>query len=86
MSSGTVRAEIEGERRRNLEDLVRHARWEAEMVKKMGKEWFRIRDEWLTRSYEADKAMWKDHVIREALIKAIRAVDSRKLRKVDQRT
>ncbi len=80
MSSGAVRAEIEGERRRNLEDLVRHARWEAEMVKKMGEEWFRVRDEWLIRSYEADKAMWKDPVIREALMKAIRAVDSRKLR------
>lgn len=81
MSSRTVQAEILGERRRNLEDLIRHARWEAEMVKKMGKKWFKVRDEWLIRSYEADKAMLKDPVIREALIKAIKLVDTRKLRR-----
>ncbi len=67
--------EVEQERRRNLEDVIRHARWEAEMVKRMGMKWFEIRDKWLIQSYEVDKEMWKDPKVREALIKAILARD-----------
>ncbi|MEM2671958.1 MAG: hypothetical protein QXI64_10915, partial [Sulfolobales archaeon] len=57
--------------RRNLEDIVRHARWEAEMVKKLGKKWFEIRDRWLIEAWEADRELWKDPRIREAIIKAL---------------
>lgn len=78
MTPGSLRAEVEKERKRNREDVIRHARWEAEMVRKMGKEWFRIRDEWLIKSYEADKKMWEDPVVREALIKAVLVRDQRK--------
>ena len=35
MTSESLLEEIKEERRRNLEDVIRHARWEAEMVKKM---------------------------------------------------
>ena len=64
-------SDLEQERRRNLEDLIRQARWEAEMVKKLGPEWFEMRDEWLHRALEADRETWKNPKVREALIKAI---------------
>ena len=71
----TLKDEIEWERRRNLEDVIRHARWEARMVLEMGVEWFRARDNWLVEAWEADKEMWKNPKVREALIKAILAKD-----------
>ena len=63
--------EVEEERRRNLEDITRHARWEAEMVKKKGAKWFEARDEWLIEAWKADREMWRDPKIREALIESI---------------
>jgi len=71
----SLREEIEEERRRNLEDVVRHARWEAEMVKKLGDRWFEVRDRWLIDAFERDREMWRDPRVREALIKAILAKD-----------
>lgn len=44
MASQPLREMLEEDRRRNLEDIIRYARWNAEMVKKMGREWFKIRD------------------------------------------
>ncbi len=70
--------EVEEERRRNLEDVIRHARWEAEMVKRLGMKWFEIRDKWLIEAWEADKEMWKDPKIRKALIRAVLAKDKLK--------
>ncbi len=60
---------------RTLENVIRHARWEDKMVKRMGMKWFEIRDVWLIQSYEVDEEMWKDPKVREALIKAILARD-----------
>lgn len=63
------------ERRRNLEDVIRHARWEAEMAKKLGIKWFEQRDKWLIEAWKADREMWREPRVREALIKAILAKD-----------
>ncbi len=81
MDTESIVAEIEEERRKNLKDIIRHAKWEAEMVKRMGIEWFRIRDEWLIESYEADKKMWENPAVREALIKAILLKDKIRIMK-----
>ncbi len=70
--------EVEEDRKKNLEDIIRHARWEAEMVRKLGKKWFEMRDEWLLKTWEADREMWRNPKIREALIKAILARDKLK--------
>lgn len=67
--------EVREERRRNLEDIIRHARWEAEMVRRLGSKWFEIRDKWLIEAYKADREMWKDPRVKEALIRAILAKD-----------
>ena len=61
--------DLEEERKRNLEDTIRQAKWNAFMVKKLGTKWFEIRDKWLQDSFEKDKEMWKDPKIREALLK-----------------
>ena len=70
-----LREELEEERRRNLVDIIRHARWEAEMVRRLGAKWFEMRDEWLWRAWEADRDLWRDPRVREALLKAIHAMD-----------
>ena len=67
--------ELREERRRNLEDVVRQARWEAEMVRRMGARWFEQRDGWLLRAWEADRELWRDPRVREALIRAVQARD-----------
>ncbi len=75
MSDGLLK-EVREERRRNLEDIIRHAKWEAEMVRKLGKKWFEIRDKWLQEALEADMELWRRNPkIREALIKVIEAKD-----------
>ncbi len=66
---------IEEERKRNLEDILHHTKWEAGMVKKLGRKWFEMRDKWLNEAFERDKEMWRDPRVREALIKAILAED-----------
>jgi len=73
MISKSLLEEAEEERRRNLEDIIRHARWEAEMVRRLGAKWFEIRDKWLIEAWEADREIWKNPRIRKALIKAILA-------------
>lgn len=60
---------LESERRRNREDAIRHARWEAEMARKLGRKWYETRDGWLIQAHEADKKMWRDPKIRDALAK-----------------
>ncbi len=67
--------EAEADRRRNLEDIIRHARWEAEMVKKLGRRWFEARDRWLIQAHETDKEMLRYPKIREALVKSMLAKD-----------
>ncbi len=62
---------IEEERKKNLEDTIKWARWNAEMVKRLGRKWFEIRDKWLQEAFEKDKQTWKNPKTREALIKAI---------------
>ena len=74
--------EVEKERMRNLRDIIRHAQWEAEMVKKLGSKWFEQRDEWLIKAWEADKEMWKNPEIKQALIRTILAKDKLKQRKI----
>jgi hypothetical protein len=60
------------ENRRNLEDIIRHAIWNAEMVIRMGRRWFEIRDRWLNEAWRADMEMIKRNPeIREALIKSL---------------
>ena len=44
MVSEGVMAEVREDRIKNLKDLLRHARWEARMVREMGAKWFEIRD------------------------------------------
>jgi len=65
--------EFRRDRLRNLEDAVRHAKWEAEMVRRLGPKWFEARDKWLWEALEADRRLWRDPRIREALLKAILA-------------
>ena len=67
--------DIREERKRNLEDVIRHARWEAEIVRKLGAKWFEMRDKWLIEAWEADRKLWEDPKVREALIKAILSRD-----------
>ena len=50
---------IEEERKKNLEDVIRQARWNAMMVKKLGIKWFEIRDKWLQESFEKTKKCGK---------------------------
>lgn len=69
----TLEKEVEEARRRNLADIIEHAAWEAEMVKKMGEEWFKIRDKWLEKALQSDlELLKKNSQIRKALIKAIK--------------
>jgi hypothetical protein len=64
--------ELLKDRRRNLEDIIRHAIWNAEMVIRMGRRWFEIRDRWLNEAWKADMEMIKRNPeIREALIKSL---------------
>lgn len=49
--------ELREEHRRNLEDVIRNARWEAEMVRKLGIKWFEQRDKWLIEAWKADREM-----------------------------
>jgi len=76
--SQSLRGEIEEDRKRNLEDIIRYARWEAEMARRLGAKWFEIRDAWLWESFEADRESWRDPRVREALIKTIMFVDELK--------
>jgi len=60
------------ERSRNLRDAIRHARWEATMVKEQGEKWFLHRDRWLIEAWKADSELLKtDRKTREALIKTL---------------
>ncbi|MCE4610438.1 MAG: hypothetical protein F7B17_00515 [Desulfurococcales archaeon] len=70
--------ELARERARNRADTIRHARWEAEMVKRLGARWFEARDKWLAEALEADREAWRDPAVRKALIKAILATDKTK--------
>ncbi len=63
------------ERERNLEDIIREAKWNALMVKRLGMKWFEIRDKWLNQAFQRDREAWRDPRIREALIKAILSRD-----------
>jgi hypothetical protein len=65
---------IEEDLRRNSEDMIRGAIWNAEMVKKLGRKWFEIRDRWLNEASK-DRELWRDPMVREALIRAILAKD-----------
>jgi len=38
------RGELEEDRKRRLEDIIRYARWEAEMTRRLGAKWFEMRD------------------------------------------
>ena len=78
MKPESLLEEVGEERGRNLVDIIRHARWEAVMVKRLGARWFEARDKWLIKAWEADREMWGDPKIREALIKAILAEDKLK--------
>ncbi|MEB3806402.1 MAG: hypothetical protein GSR73_02675 [Desulfurococcales archaeon] len=81
MTQDTLAEELREERRRNLEDAIRHARWKALMVKKLGRKWFEARDKWLIQAWTVDREMWRDPRIREALIKSILARDKAKQRR-----
>ncbi|NHV06178.1 MAG: hypothetical protein HA495_02435 [Thaumarchaeota archaeon] len=62
--------EFEKARKQNLEDIIRHAKWEAEMVKRQGKEWFKKRDEWLNQAHKVDtELIRKNPEVRKALMK-----------------
>jgi len=69
--------------KKNLEGIIHYAKWEAETVKKLGRKWFDIRDRWLWESFKADKEMWRNPKVREALIKTITFID--KLKKEEMR-
>ena len=67
MDNDLVR-ELEEERSRNPEDVMRQAGWEAEMVRRKGVRWFEQRDAWLLRAWEADRELWRDPRVGEALV------------------
>jgi len=71
----SILEEIEETRRKNLISIVEHAKWEAEMVRRLGAKWFEARDRWLIEAFEGVREMWRDPRIREAEIKAIMAKD-----------
>jgi hypothetical protein len=63
-----------GENRRiNLKAVIRDAAWNAEMVKKLGAEWFELKDRWLNEAQERDMEILKDPKARSALPKALAA-------------
>ncbi|AFZ70396.1 hypothetical protein Calag_0643 [Caldisphaera lagunensis DSM 15908] len=65
--------ELEDEKSRNLEEIIHHARWEAEMVRRLGVKWFEIRDKWLWESLEADLEFWrKNPRVRKALLETLK--------------
>ena len=77
-----LRGIIEEERRRNLKDAIRHAVWNAEMVRRLGEKWFEIRDRWLNEAFEADRRLWEScPEILEALKEAILTKDRLKRRR-----
>ncbi len=53
-SRSIVIEEVEKDREHNLRSIIEHAIWEACMCKRLGREWFRIRDQWLEDSWKAD--------------------------------
>jgi len=55
----TLREEVEEVRRKNLASIVEHARWEAEMVRKLGVKWFEMGDKWLMEAFERTREAWK---------------------------
>ena len=57
MKVAPLRRSIEDDRERNIEDIIRQAKWNAVMVKKMGTKWFEIRDRWLQEAFEKDREM-----------------------------
>ncbi len=69
----TLKKVIEKDKKKIIEDEIEHAKWEAEMVKKLGNKWFEIRDKWLSEALREDQKLLKDPKIRESLIKAILA-------------
>jgi len=77
----TLREEVEEVRKKNLASIVEHARWEAEMVRKLGVKWFEMRDKWLMEAFERTREVWKNPKIREAEIKAILVKDKVKQRR-----
>ena len=78
----TMTRELAEERRRNREDVIRHARWEAVMARRLGRRWFEVRDKWLIEAFEADRELWKDPKVRQALLKAILAMDKKRRQEV----
>jgi len=83
----SLREEVDEGRKRNLMDIIAYARWEAEMVRKLGVKWFEARDRWLIEAFEGVKEMWGDPKIREAELKAILAKDKVKhmrLKKIEK--
>jgi len=74
----SILEEVEETRRKNLASIIEHAKWEAEMVRRLGVKWFEMRDKWLIEAFEAAKEMWRDPKIREAEIKAVLAKDKLK--------
>ncbi|MCD6488243.1 MAG: hypothetical protein J7K21_03355 [Desulfurococcales archaeon] len=62
---------LKKEHEKNLKEIIRQAVWNAEMVRKLGKKWFEIRDKWLEEAFKRDRELWRDPKIREALVKAI---------------
>ncbi len=72
MVDGELADEVRESELRNAEDVIRHARWEARMVKELGVKWFKIRDEWLRRAWESDREfLRRNERVRNALIKAL---------------
>lgn len=73
-----LKTELTEERKKNREDIIRHAKWEAEMVKKLGPKWFQTRDKWLSETLETDKELWEKYPkIKKALTKTILTKDKK---------
>ncbi|NPA96435.1 MAG: hypothetical protein GXO32_02390 [Crenarchaeota archaeon] len=83
MAEALDRAEIEEEirieRRKNLEDIIRWARWNAEMVLRHGLDWS---SKWVEESWRATMEALKNPEVRRAAIEAIKAIDRAKIERL----
>jgi len=81
-------SEVERVRRMNTIDILRYADWNAEIVKRMGRKWFKERDKWLEESLKADlEFMGKNPRAIEALLDALEvkaALEARKIRELGE--
>ena len=78
----SIENELLLERKRNLKDIIRYTKWNAEMVKRLGIEWFDIVGKWNESHWKGVYEAMKNPRIREATLRAIEAIDRAKIERL----